>query len=373
LEVGVGSVVTRSVLACLRLVDRAVGWAGSRRLGGGSRPCDPAVNERGQTVAVFALFMLSVIAMAGLVIDVGHWYQDKQAVQAEVDAAALAGAASLPSSWSTAVGTASAQLSKNGRAGDIPTYSNTTNQTPNDSVTVSVTRQSRTFFTTMFGLHSVPVTATAQATVQSFSTVASNRDVMPWGVMKNSFTPGQPYNIYTDNSSSNNGALSLPYVNNANCPVPNGANPYRDEIDGNLNACPISIDEMLDVKPGQNAGPTRQGIAARITTWQPLNQIVSYSDPAHATILNAASKQLVLIPIVEDPNGGTNWLNGSGQVRVIGFAWFVITGPPGYTNNGKTVTGTFVGLEDTVSTGDTTGAWNPQSGQNLATSVLLTK
>ena len=54
----------------------------------------------------------------------------------------------------------------------------------------------------------------------------------------------------------------------------------------------------------------------------------------------------MLIPIVEDPSGGTNWLNGSGQVRVVGFAWFVITGPPGYTNNGKTVTGVFVGLED---------------------------
>ena len=31
-----------------------------------------------------------------------------------------------------------------------------------------------------------------------------------------------------------------------------------------------------------------------------------------ATVLDPNSKQLVLMPIVEDPNGDTNWLNGSG-------------------------------------------------------------
>ena len=175
---------------------------------------------------------------------------------------------------------------------------------------------------------SVTITATARATVSSFTTVHSNQDIMPWGVMKGTYTPGQPYQIYTDNSSSNNGALSLPYVNNANCPVPNGANPYRDEIDGTLNACPVSVGEQLDVKPGQNAGPTRQGIDTRITSWKPLDQIVQMSANGQATVIDPTSKQLVLIPIVEDPNGATNWLNGAGWVRVVGFAWFVITGPP---------------------------------------------
>ena len=327
--------------------------------------------ESGQTLVVFVLFMFSVIGMAGLAIDVGHWYQEKQAVQAEADASALAGASQLPSGWSNAVSAASANLAKNAKAGDTPTYTNTTNQTAHDSVTVSITRQSKPFFTTLFGIHAVPITAAAQATVQSYTTVASNHDIMPWGVMKNSFTPGQPYNIYTDNSSSNNGALSLPYINNVNCPVPNGASPYRDEISGSLNACPVSINEMLDVKPGQNAGPTRQGIDTRITNWKPINQIVSYSDPAHATVLDSSSKQLVLIPIVEDPNGGTDWLNGSGWVRVVGFAWFIITPAPGYTANGKTVTGVFVGLQDTASTGDITGPYNPS--ENTDYTVTLTQ
>jgi hypothetical protein len=58
-------------------------------------------------------------------------------------------------------------------------------------------------------------------------------------------------------------------------------------------------------------------------------------------------------------------------VRVVGFAWFVITGPPGYTDNGKTVTGVFVGLEDVATTGDGTGAYAP--GTNTSYTIGLTQ
>ena len=325
----------------------------------------------GQTLPLMVLFVTSLIGMSGLVIDVGSWYLSKQHLQAAVDAAALAGASQLPGGWAGASSTAGSEFANNDQPGDSATYANTTDLSPNDSVTVTATRTAPTYFTKIFGFSGITITAAAQATVESFQTVASNQDIMPWGVMKGTYTPGQPYSIYTDNSSSNNGALSLPYVNNANCPVPNGANPYRDEIDGNLNACPVSVGEQLDVKPGQNSGPTRQGIDSRITTWESVNQIVQWGANGQATVLDPTSKQLVLIPIVEDPNGATNWLNGSGWVRVVGFAWFVITPPPGYTNNGKTVTGVFVGLQDTANTGDVTGAYNP--GQNTDYTVSLTR
>jgi len=317
------------------------------------------------------LFMFSLLGIAGVTIDVGNWLQSRQSLQAAADAAALAGASQIPSGWGTAQASAAAEFGKNSRAGDAASYANSSELTNSDSVTVTATRSTPTYFTRLFGLSSITVTAQARATLESFQTVASNQDVMPWGVMKGSYTPGQSYSIYTDNSSSNNGALSLPYVNNANCPVPNGANPYRDEIDGNLNACPVSVGEQLDVKPGQNAGPTRQGIDSRITTWESVDQIVQWGANGQATLLDPTSKQLILIPIVEDPNGGTNWLNGSGWVRVVGFAWFIITPSPGYTDNGKTVTGVFVGLQDTPSTGDVTGAYDP--GQNTDYAVILTR
>jgi hypothetical protein len=46
-------------------------------------------------------------------------------------------------------------------------------------------------------------------------------------------------------------------------------------------------------------------------------------------------------------------------VRIVGFAYFVIL-QPGYTNGGKTVVGTFVGIQG-PQTGWTTGAYNPSN------------
>ena len=326
-------------------------------------------DSRGQTLPLIVFFMMSLIGVSGLSIEVGCCYLPTRSLHTAADATARAGASRIPTGWSSAASTASGEYAKNGSPSDSVTYANTSNAAANDSITVTATRQAPTYFTKIFGFSGVTITATARATVSSFTTVHSNQDIMPWGVMKGTYIPGQSYGIYTDNSSSNNGALSIPYVNGANCPVPNGANPYRDEIDGTLNACPVSVGEQLDVKPGNNAGPTRQGIDTRITTWKPLDQIVQIGANGQATVIDPTSKQLVLIPIVEDPDGGTNWLNGSGWVRVVGFAWFVITGPPGYTNNGKTVTGVFVGLDDVTTTGDQTGVYDPSLNTDYTTSL----
>ena len=89
------------------------------RRGGGC-----AGDDGGQTLVMFVLFMFAVLGMAGLAIDVGHWYQEKQAVQAEADASALAGASQLPTGWSNAMTAASSNFAKNAMAGDSPTYTN---------------------------------------------------------------------------------------------------------------------------------------------------------------------------------------------------------------------------------------------------------
>ena len=101
---------------------------------------------------------------------------------------------------------------------------------------------------------------------------------MPWGVLKASYVPNQAYSIYTkDTSNANNGALSLPYVQSASCPVPNGSSVYSDEIAGATPVCPVSVGETLDTKPGNNSGPTAQGLNIRITNWQTLPQIVKFN------------------------------------------------------------------------------------------------
>ena len=52
-------------------------------------------SEAGQVLPLIAVFMLVVVAFAGLVIDVGNVYRVQQALQASTDAAAAAGAGQL--------------------------------------------------------------------------------------------------------------------------------------------------------------------------------------------------------------------------------------------------------------------------------------
>jgi hypothetical protein len=235
---------------------------------------------------------------------------------------------------------------------------------------VTATRTVGTWFTRILGINSVTITTTSRATIQSFTQV-TGQDAMPWGVLQGTYVPDQPYSIYTktSGSSGNNGALSLPYVNGANCPVPNGANAYQNEIDGTLSPCPITLNESVDTKTGDNSGPTAQGLNARITNWQTVNQIVQFNADGTTTLLEPDSPQLVLIPILTNPSGQAQWPSGSSSpMTVVGFAYFVITscGDPAHptycgNSDGKQVNGVFVSLDGTASTG-TGGAYNPNAG-----------
>jgi len=308
--------------------------------------------------------------MAALAIDAGSWYQTKRSLQADADAAALAGASQLPISWSAAQTAAQAEYAKNGNNSDSVTYQNTSNLTSNDTVTVTTSRTNPSYFAKLFGFSNATITATSKATVESYTKIVSNGNVMPWAVMQSSWTLGQQYSLYTDNSSPNNGAVSLLGKDaNGNCQSTSGANDYSNEINGTLQACDVSVGDVLPVKSGQNSGPTKQGITQRVTSWDPIGAIVQFTQNGEANILKPDSPQLVILPVVVNAaDGSTVWPGGSGNLRVVGFAFFVLTSP-GYAQNGKQVLGTFVGLQ-LDSTTWTTGAFNP--GANTAYTVELT-
>jgi Flp pilus assembly protein TadG len=328
--------------------------------------------QRGQVLALCAVFLVVLMGMAAAAIDVGSWYLARRQVQSAADSAALAGASQLAVSWSSAASTAAANYATNGKSGDSVTYQNTTTLASNDTVKVTASRTAPGFFSKVFGVNTMKLTATASATIKSYSKIISTGQVMPWAVMKDSWQLGSQYSLYTDNSSPNNGAVSLPIKNSAGtCNTTTGASDYNAAIVGppTGNAvCDVYVNEVLDVKSGQNTGPTKQGIDSRITTWDPISSIVQFTSGGNAVILKPDSKQLVILPVVSDMSGGTTWPGGGGQVKVIGFAFFVLTAP-GYSNGGKTVLGTFVGLQLT-NMGWETGAFDPHT--NTAFTIELT-
>ena len=321
--------------------------------------------------------MFGVLGMCALAIDVGSWYQQKQALQAAADAAALAGASQLPAGWSAAQTAGQQSYSRNGKGSDTVTLTQTSNLTANDSVTVTARRSAVGYFVRILGISSVNVTVSARATVESYTTFASTGDVMPFGVMQGDYTLGSSYTIYGDGSSSNNGALSLDIQSGSGCASANGASDLRNTVIGSSIACPISDRPEVDTKPGHIPPRSPKGstaacpVGGRRST-RSCDRTGTVSTPC--SILT--SPQLVLIPIVLNTNGSTTWPNGSSQVRIVGFAWFVITGcgnptKPGPCSNsdGKWVNGTFVSLIN-ANTAGTTGAWNPNT--NSASTIELT-
>src|SRR3712207_4628142 len=54
--------------------------------------------ERGQSLVLTLMFVTVLIGMAAAVLDVGSWYRADRKLQANADAAALAGAQELPAS-----------------------------------------------------------------------------------------------------------------------------------------------------------------------------------------------------------------------------------------------------------------------------------
>jgi Flp pilus assembly protein TadG len=118
-------------------------------------------NQNGQATVITVIFLVVLLGMAALVLDVGSWYRAKRAAQSTADAAALAGAQSLPDT-SAARTLAQQYATKNGGIGSgTVTFSSA--QSTNDTITVQVSRPAPGFFSKLFGVRSVTTGGTATA------------------------------------------------------------------------------------------------------------------------------------------------------------------------------------------------------------------
>lgn len=118
-------------------------------------------SDRGQATVLTLLFLVVLLGMAALVLDVGSWYRADRATQSAADAAALAGAQSLPSNPGNANTLALQYVTKNG--GGTPTVNVQTGVATNDTIKVNITRPATGVFTQLFGVKTVTVGSHASA------------------------------------------------------------------------------------------------------------------------------------------------------------------------------------------------------------------
>ena len=300
-------------------------------------------SQNGQTLVLITVFMFSLLGMCALAIDVGAWYQQKRAVQSAADAGALAGADSLPGGWSAATTAAGSEFAKN-LSGATVTYQPASVFVTNDSIRITASKPATSYFARALTSRSVTTTATATATVMN-----AGGGALPWGVLQQPYTPGMTYPIFVDQAGPNFGSIRLPAWDTAShtCTtsgVGGGANLYASEVSGSVTVCPVKVTDVIATKTGGNAGPTTQALSDRCggAGLKPVSTIASFPTTGAPSLLQPASCQVVLLPVVVDADTGNPvWpKTGSGNVRVVGFSWWVVSG---VISQGKEVDAVYVG------------------------------
>jgi Flp pilus assembly protein TadG len=317
-------------------------------------------------VALFAVFAMCLLGMCALAIDVGTWYQDKRHLSADADAAALAGAAAIPTN--SAIAAATANFTKNRLS---PNEQVTVTTPAFDTVTVKTTYSAPTFFSKIFGKTSTTITATATARIRANG--VAQHHVSPYVVTVQTYNNGQGTVLFSCDASGNCGTVDLPMADNTSGGSCSG-NVYSG-ITGNVQG---AITDTLDIgklvvggclspKTG-NAQPSANAVNNLPGSF---NQDLQYLGAAGQYQVSPQSwddtqglpPRLIYVPIVQSFAQGTN-----ANMTILFFAWFYITGATG-SGQGLHINGQYVSLSLPASS--TTVDWVPgRVGQ--VTSVMLT-
>jgi Flp pilus assembly protein TadG len=325
-------------------------------------------SERGQSLVLITVFMMSLLGMAAMAIDAGSWYQDRRHLQDDADAAALAGAAYIPAGSQSS--SATTNFNKNKMTGETATVTTPTY----DSVTVSVTYPATSYFARLFGITSATITATATAKIQASGSVAHH--VSPYAVLRSVYNNGTGTSLFTCSGSgvtSNCGTVDLPTASNTTGGSCTGSvytgtsQNVSDALSDLIDIGTLNVGGCLSPKPGaaQGSATVADGLLGTFAqdmhslgngTYEVVHQ--SYDDG------QGLPPRLIYVPIVDQFTQGT-----TGPWTITGFAWFYMTGSIGSGSN-RTIAGQFVTIAGPPLGGNSVSWVAGQIGQ--VTSVSLT-
>jgi Flp pilus assembly protein TadG len=275
--------------------------------------------ERGQSLVMFVIMLAVLLGAAAVVVDLGYWYLTKRQAQATADAVALASAADLPDA-AVAMSDSSGYRRRNDWDGSVDLQVSSVNS-DSDTITAYARTTVPGFFSKVFGITDVNVGAHATARIGSYTGWALNlapwtmtEDDLQWGVnLDLKVVPGDQY------APGNFGAIDLIVPNKDTCAQAHGANDYRDLIENNIQSCLVEEGDMLDLKTG-NMAILDAALQARgaVNGFDP-QQLISYAPNGDPQLTKLEDPNIVVIPIID------KFVNGSHPVKVVNFAYFIIT------------------------------------------------
>jgi Flp pilus assembly protein TadG len=288
--------------------------------------------QRGIVAVVVAIGLLALLAMAGLAIDTGHLVLNKSRLQSTVDAAALAAAKVLDQTGSQTQATSAADgvfaLNAAELSGVVSSpsitvrFSNTLNpfaegSTPANYVRVRADGFSMwTSFTRVVGFEELSTAASAVAGPSAPIGPGEACDLVPmmvcadmaagkandWGYTGNNVTLLK----IASNAPSGVGPGNFQLIELGG----SGADVVRHNLAGGYNDC-INTNGTVTTKPGNNVGPTTQGLNTRFNEYQggginatdyPPDKIVTEPSPE----LGVASDGVTVVLLGDGKKGGSD-------------------------------------------------------------------
>lgn len=316
-------------------------------------------DERGQSLALFALATVVFVALVGIAVDVGAALYTRTDLQKTADAAALAAAQDLPDR-SAAAQTAAEYVRANTASDGLTTEATFDSATEPTSVRVRVSRTVPTVFTRIIGFDAWQVSASATASKLHYQ---GGSGLVPWGLVASTnkdflgnscfagwqspgvprFKTGQTCTIKYgagENSGGDFGALALDGT---------GASVYRESIARGSRTV-FTVGQTVEVQTGNMQGPTRQGIDDRLAQPPPpacntnvKSQIISIDPATGEASIRAGCEthpRIIIIPVVDK-------IANPEPARIIGFAFMYLVGQAG-SGGGASVQVEFVSFTTTI-------------------------
>jgi Flp pilus assembly protein TadG len=298
-------------------------------------------NDRGQTIVLFAMVLVAVVAMVGLVIDGGATYGQRRLQQNAADMAALAGATTEINGGTSAAVQADAQAvaaANFSNAGAVVTV--------DDSivgiVTVSITAPHQNYFAGVVGQPTWPVSVTATAKVGVpttatgaapiiFSSSAFDPDTgMPLGPFGCASPPCTPAEFGDGNGDIPNGPNDVAWTLYGPGVDTNSVRPYLAGLQ------PLNEDFAINDYIGQSNGGFHNTLFGQGTGVADPTQCDGSS--AHTNVDTCLSGMDVVVPIVA--GAGTICNDGHDGGCFEGWALFHVVSAEGASD--KTIKGYFV-------------------------------
>ena len=294
--------------------------------------------QSGSSLPLVGLMLVALLALTGLVIDMGTLYVTKAHLQKTANAAVLSGAQELANSESAVEQVIQHVLNKHDEGDSTHTMSIEMER----RVAMDLVKDVNLKFAQLLGIDRMPVEVHAAAAIEHIGRAAG---AAPLGI--DEAIPlefNREYKLKVDQTEVEYGNFGVLALGGP------GANTYEDNLRHGY-ANEIKVGDVIEAQTGNIAGKTRSAIRERL----------DHCPYEPGEMHHRDCSRVLLIPVYKPHNHHSNQLK---EVEITGFAYFYITEP--MSPQDTSITGQFI-----KRTG--TGFAEPGASGNGAYAIRLTE